>query len=105
MTTGDPTGDYLRKVNTEMLLTFYVGLRKYLTESGGVETESTANARAAIAAFGGDGDITLTELTSQPLSRALDEMEATVAAERISPSLTAAEDQAAAALRDRRDDS
>jgi hypothetical protein len=29
---NDPAAEYLRKVNTEMLLTFYVALRQYLRD-------------------------------------------------------------------------
>jgi hypothetical protein len=93
-----PAAEYIRKVNTEMLLTFYVALRRYLTATPSV-AEDIANARSALAAFGGNPDITLTELTAPLLARTLDETEANVRANRISPSLTAAEDQAEAAAR------
>jgi hypothetical protein len=96
----DPATEYLRKVNTEMLLTFYVALRRYLADTLGAESEDIANARTAIAAFGGRADITLTELTAPPLAGVLDEMETTIATGHISAVLTAAEDQINAALRD-----
>jgi hypothetical protein len=95
----DPAAEYLRRVNTEMLLTFYVALRQYLRDTPD-DAESIANARSALAAFGGNPDITLAELTAPPLAPILDEAEITVAAGRISPALTAAEDQINAALRD-----
>jgi hypothetical protein len=78
-----------------MLMTFYVALRGYLTDTP-EDTESVRNAREAIAAFGGNPAITLAELTAPPLAGVLDEVDALVAANRISPALTAAEDQAEA---------
>jgi hypothetical protein len=96
----DPAAEYIRKVNTEVLLTFYVALRQYLTAAPPV-AEDIANARAAIAAFGGREDITLAELTTPPLSDVLNEADVLIATGRVSPALTAAEDQIEAALRDR----
>jgi hypothetical protein len=96
----DPAAEYLRKVNTEVLITFYVALRQYLRDTPD-DAESIANVRAAIAAFGGDPAITLAELTAPPLGPVLDEADVLVATGRISPALTAAEDQIEAALRDR----
>jgi hypothetical protein len=81
-------------------MTFYVALRQYLRDTP-EDTESAANARSAIAAFGGSPAITLAELTASPLAAILDEAEITVRAGRISPALTAAEDQINAALRNR----